>query len=157
MGGAAPPDRGAGVGIWVAVLCAVMAVPLISMFAPEVRCAALAPRSAARKSRHALLVRRVASTQGGCVAHAQHASVRLSLRRWQLLTTAAVRWRIASPQLTNEVSVGIDLGTTFSVVAVCQHGQVSVVEARAAAAARRCNLARAAQPLTPPRRRLTAA
>ena len=34
------------------------------------------------------------------------------------------------PELTSEAVVGIDLGTTFSVVAVCVSGHVQVVEAR---------------------------
>ena len=152
MGGAAPQERGGGIGILVAVLCAVVVVPLVSMLAPEVRKAAQA-----RRPQRALRAARMTSTQLGCVARAQHTGLRLALWRWRLLTTAGALSRVASPQLMSEVSVGIDLGTTFSVVAVCQHGQVSVVEARAAAALRRRAPAPAAQPLTPPRRRLTAA
>ena len=120
-----------GIGLWVAVLCAVVAVPLLSTLAPEVRGNTLAPLRASRQPRQALHARHAAATQLGCVARAPCACVRLPLRRWRRLTVAAVRSRAASPQLTSEVSVGIDLGTTFSVVAVCQHGQVSVVEARA--------------------------
>jgi hypothetical protein len=44
MGAAAPQERGGGIGILVAVLCAVVVVPLVSMLAPEVRNAAQARR-----------------------------------------------------------------------------------------------------------------
>jgi hypothetical protein len=37
---------------------------------------------------------------------------------------------LSRAQLFSEAAVGIDLGTTFSVVAVCQAKQVSVVQAR---------------------------
>ena len=62
--------------------------------------------------------------------------------RW---LTERAAFALASLQLTSEVSVGIDLGTTFSVVAVCQHGQVSVVQARALAAQTQRPLARPGQ------------
>ncbi len=118
-----------GVGIWVAVLCAVLAVPLLTTLAPEVRlflrasvrCVPALSRAAhAPGGRRAAACSRAAGSrarQGCCGARADSGAARL----------------LASPQLTSEVSVGIDLGTTFSVVAVCQHGQVSVVEARALA------------------------
>ncbi len=120
-----------GVGIWVAVLCAVLAVPLLTTLAPEVRLflrasvrrvPALSRAAHAPGVRHEAACSRVAGSRArqGCRcggARADSSAARL----------------LASPQLTSEVSVGIDLGTTFSVVAVCQHGQVSVVEARALA------------------------
>jgi molecular chaperone DnaK (HSP70) len=37
---------------------------------------------------------------------------------------------LVAPDLASEAVVGIDLGTTYSVVAVCVAGKVSVVEVR---------------------------
>jgi molecular chaperone DnaK (HSP70) len=42
----------------------------------------------------------------------------------------APRLRSPAAQLTSEAVVGIDLGTTFSAVAVCVAGKVTVVEVR---------------------------
>ena len=134
-----------GVGVLIAALCAVVAIPLMTTLAPEVRCAAArlcAPRTrlgtrrarAGRETQRRLLARDCCLRLRGCLrGGARSDGVCLRL--------------LASRQLMSEVSVGIDLGTTFSVVAVCQHGQVSVVEARAQSlggvrGARGCELTR---------------
>jgi rhodanese-related sulfurtransferase len=128
MGAAGPQERGMGVGIWVAVLCAVLAVPLLTTLAPEVRHRLRAAARRAPVLAHALGVRHEA-----VFSHAAAARGRQGWRCRGARADSGAARSLASRQLTSEVSVGIDLGTTFSVVAVCQHGQVSVVEARALA------------------------
>ena len=132
MGAAGPQERGMGVGIWVAVLCAVLAVPLLTTLAPEVRRSLHAAARRAPALARAPGVRREAAC-----SRAGSGCGRQGWRCCGARADSGAAGSLASPQLTSEVSVGIDLGTTFSVVAVCQHGQVSVVQARALATRRR--------------------
>ncbi len=52
--------------------------------------------------------------------------------RFVRASSADARLSLPATQLLMETAVGIDLGTTFSVVAVCQGGKVSVIQASAA-------------------------